>query len=185
MVGAALRAAGWVPDRLITGTLRRQKQTLASMGFSQAPEIHAGLNEYDFYDLLATRFDGKVPDPVRHDRKTHFRALREVIFDWQAGGLSGAKESWVDFATRVAKARRFATETEAKRVLVISSGGVIGQLVASALDAPARHMVALNLQVKNTSLTRFFFSEHRFSLHEFNTTPHFADQASAASMTYS
>ena len=185
MAGLALRAAGWVPDRLITGTLRRQKETLASMGFTTDPETHAGFNEYDFHDLLAVRFDGRVPDPVKHDRKVHFRALRETIFEWQAGGLDGARESWVDFATRVAKARTFACDTQAKRVLVISSGGPIGQLVASALDAPARHMVALNLQVKNTSKTRFFFAEHRFSLHEFNATPHFADQASAACLTYS
>lgn len=185
MVGAALRAAGWVPDRLITGNLRRQKETLASMGFSQAPEEHGGLNEYDFHDLLAVRFDGKVPDPVRHDRKTHFRTLRETLFDWQAGGVQGARESWRDFTTRVAKARSFACETDARRVLMVSSGGPIGQLVAAALDAPARQMVALNLQVKNTSITRFFFSEHTFSLHEFNATPHFADQANAAFMTYS
>jgi len=185
LVGASLRDAGWVPDRLITGTLRRQQETLASMGFEEPPEIHAGLNEYDFHDLLSVRFAGKVPDPVRHDRKTHFRTLRETIFDWQSGGLDGAGESWQDFAIRVAKALRFATETEAKRVLVISSGGTIGQMVASALDAPPRQMVALNLQVKNTSLTRFFFSTHSFSLHEFNATPHFGDADSAKFMTYS
>ncbi len=185
LAGAALRAVGWVPDRLITGTLRRQKETLASMGFDANPEEHAGLNEYDFNDLLAVRFGGEVPDPVRHDRKTHFRTLRETIYDWQLGGLEGAGESWRDFATRVARAQRFATETDAKRVLVISSGGPIGQMVASALDAPPRQMVALNLQVKNTSLTRFFFSAHSFSLHEFNATPHFANKASASLMTYS
>lgn len=185
MAGAVLRAAGWVPDRLVTGTLRRQKDTLTSMGFRQAPEEHGGLNEYDFHDLLTTRFNGEVPDQVRHDRKTHFRTLRDVIFEWQAGGLVGARESWVGFATRVAKARSFACDTGAKRVLVVSSGGPIGQLVAAALDAPAQAMVALNLQVKNTSFTRFFFSEHSFSLHEFNATPHFGDQQSAALMTYS
>lgn len=185
LAGAALRAAGWVPDRLITGTLRRQKETLASMGFESDPEIHEGLNEYDFNDLLSVRFDGKVPEPVRHDRKTHFRTLRETIYDWQGGGLEGAGESWMDFVTRVSKAQRFATETKAKRVLVISSGGPVGQMVASALDAPPRQMVALNLQVKNTSLTRFFFSDHGFSLHEFNATPHFADESSAKFMSYS
>jgi len=185
LAGAALRAAGWVPDRLVTGTLRRQKETLAAMGFGDDPETHAGLNEYDFYDLLQTRFDGKVPDQVRRDRKTHFRTLREVIYDWQAGGLDGARESWLAFVARVEAARAFAAGGDARRVLVVSSGGVIGQMVAAALDAPARQMVALNLQIKNTSMTRFIFSGDRFTLNEFNATPHFADQTNAAFMTYS
>lgn len=185
MVGAALREAGWVPDRLITGTLKRQQETLASMGFDAKPEIHAGLNEYDFYNLLDVQFDGKVPDDVRHDRKVHFRTLREMIYDWQGGGLTGASETWAEFAARVEAARQFATDTDARRVLVISSGGAIGQLVANTLGAPAKQMVALNLQIKNTSLTRFFFSKSAFFLHEFNATPHFTDQCSAKQMSFS
>lgn len=185
LAGAALRASGWVPDRLITGTLARQKQTLASMGFAEPPEEHAGLNEYDFHDLLAVRFGGRMPDDVRADRKTHFRALRETILEWQAGGLEGARESWSDFATRVVSARDFATDTDARRVLVISSGGPIGHLVASSLDAPPAQMMALNLQVKNTSMTRFMFSGDRITLHEFNATPHFAHAEQAKMMSYS
>lgn len=185
MAGAALRAAGWVPDRVMSGSLKRQQETLRSMGLTQAPEVHAGFNEYDFNDLLATHFGGKVPDMVRHDRKTHFRTLREVIFEWQDGGLHRARESWAEFAARVAAARDFACSSDAKRVLVVSSGGPIGQLTAHALQTPARQMVALNLQVKNTSFTRFFFSKSTFTLHEFNATPHFADKASAIHMSYS
>lgn len=185
MAGAALRAAGWVPDRLITGTLDRQRQTLASMGFGAAPEEHPGFDEYDFHDLLAVRFGGNLPEPVRTDRKTHFRALRDTIRDWQAGGLSGARETWAEFAARVAAARDFATGTPARRVLAISSGGPIGQLVASTLGAPPEQMIALNLQVRNTSMTRFIFSAGHLSLHEFNATPHLATVENARWMTYS
>ncbi|AVO39472.1 histidine phosphatase family protein [Pukyongiella litopenaei] len=185
LAGAALRGAGWVPDRLITGTLARQRDTLASMGFDAEPETHPGLNEYDFHDLLSVRFGGDVPDPVRHDRKTHFRTLRETILDWQAGGLTAARESWADFAGRVEAARAFATDTPARRVLVISSGGPIGQLVASSLGAPEAQMLALNLQVKNTSFTRFIFTGSRFFLHEFNTTPHLMAADRDHLLTYS
>jgi len=185
LAGQALHEAGWVPDRLVTGTLTRQHETLASMGFSEQPETHAGLNEYDFHDLLSVRFKGDVPDPVRHDRKTHFRTLRETILDWQAGGLAGARESWRDFVHRVEDARNFATKTDARRVLVISSGGPIGQLVAASLGAPDAQMMSLNLQVKNTSLTRFFFSKQAFFLHEFNATPHFSSEECAKLLTYS
>jgi len=185
VAGAALRASGWAPDRVITGTLARQKQTLRAMGFEAAPETHPGWNEYDFHDLLDARFNGAVPEPVRADRKTHFRTLRETILEWQAGGIPGARESWTDFAARVQAARDFATGQDVERVLVISSGGTIGQLVAASLGAPPKQMIALNLQVKNTSITRFIFSGSRFFLHEFNATPHFARPETADLLTYS
>jgi len=185
LVGQALQQAGWVPDRVVTGTLRRHDETLTSMGFSEAPERHAGFNEYDFHDLLSVRFDGKVPDEVRCDRKTHFRTLRQTLLDWQAGGLEGARESWRDFVARVGAARDHAKRPGAKRVLAISSGGAIGQLVAMTLGAPPEAMIALNLQVKNTSMTRFIFSGEKVFLHEFNAVPHLAHADRAQFLTYS
>ena len=184
-LGKLLADLNWVPDRLVTGTLVRQKDTLSSMGFNQAPEEHTGFNEYDFSDLLAARFQGDVPDLVKGDRKTHFRALRETVFEWQDAAFDGASETYAEFAERVEAARQFATDTKAKRVLVISSGGVIGQLTATALGAPIRQMMQLNLQVKNTAMTRFMFSGSAFSLHEFNATPHFMQPAGADLLSYS
>lgn len=185
LAGDVLRETGWVPDRLVTGTLLRQKDTLTAMGFGEAPEEHAGLNEYDFHDLLHVRFNGDVPDAVRGERKTHFRTLRDTILDWQDGGCIGAKETWAEFETRVAAARAFATDTDARRVLVISSGGPIGQLVATTLNAPKNMMMELNLQVKNSSMTRFVFSGQRFFLHQFNATPHLDPADRAGLLTYS
>lgn len=184
-VGAVLADLGWVPDRLVTGTLIRQKDTLSAMGFDAAPEEHAGFNEYDFHDLLHARFAGNVPDLVKGDRKTHFRALRDTIFEWQDNAFDGAAETWADFSARVEAARVFATDTTAKRVLVVSSGGVIGQLTAAALGAPIRQMMNLNLQIKNSSITRFMFSGSNFSLQEFNATPHFSHAEGAKMESYS
>ena len=184
-VGALLREMDWHPDRLVTGTLKRQKDTLASMGFDTAPEEHAGFNEYDFGDLLHARFKGNMPDMVKGDRRTHFRALRETVFEWQDAAFDGASETYAEFAARVEAARAFATDTDAKRVLVVSSGGVIGQLTATALGADKRHMMELNLQVKNTAMTRFMFKGERCSLHEFNATPHFMSPGGAALLSYS
>jgi broad specificity phosphatase PhoE len=184
-VGAVLRDLDWTPDRLITGTLNRQKDTLYSMGFDADPEEHAGFNEYDFGDLLHARFKGDVPDLVKGDRKTHFRALRETVFEWQDAAFDGASETYAEFVTRVEAARAFATDTDAKKVLVVSSGGVIGQMTSVALGADKRHMMNLNLQVKNTSLTRFMFSGPSFSLHEFNATPHFMTRDGADLLSYS
>ena len=185
LVGAALREMGWVPDRLVTGTLARQKETLRGMGFTDAPEEHAGWNEYDFHDLLRVKFGGTIPDLVQHDRKTHFRTLRDVLREWQVGGVAGARESWAQFTARIEAARQQATREGAERVLVISSGGAIGQLTAAALSAPPEQMIALNLQVKNTAMSRFIFTQRAFFLHEFNATPHFVQPAHADMLSYS
>ena len=184
-LGALLRSLDWVPDRVVTGTLRRQKDTLAAMEIDIAAEEHPGFDEYDFQDLLHARYEGAVPALVKGDRKSHFRALRETVFGWQDAAFDGARETYAEFAARVEAARRFACDTEARRVLVISSGGVIGQLTATALGADKRHMMDLNLQVKNTALSRFMFKGLRFTLHEFNATPHFMTPEGAALISYS
>ena len=186
LLGEVLRRAGLRPDRLITGSLTRQKDTLAHMGFDGTPEEHAGFDEYDFHDLLHQRFGGEVPDMVLRDRKAHFRTLRDTLGDWQAGGLAGARESWAQFAQRVEAARRHATRPGADCVLAVSSGGPIGRLVAACLDAPDAMMITLNLQVRNTSVTRFIFTgSGRFFLNEFNAVPHFMTPDGAPMMTYS
>ncbi|WP_121065214.1 histidine phosphatase family protein [Chachezhania antarctica] len=185
LAGEALRAAGWIPDRMITGTLERQKETLASMGFDGEAEEHPGLNEYDFKDILNARFRGEVPEDVRKDRRSHYQTLRDTIWEWQKAAFSGCTESWIDFSTRVEAARKFATDTDARRVLVVSSGGPIGQLVATSLDAPEPVMMTLNLQAKNTGMTKFIFNRSVFYLHEFNATPQFASADRADLLTYS
>jgi broad specificity phosphatase PhoE len=185
LVGNALAEMGWVPDRLVTGTLTRQRDTLTSMGFDQGHEEHAGFNEYDIHNLLHTRFADGVPDLVIGDRKTHFRTLRETVLEWQDGGLVGANESWHDFTTRVTAALEFAITTDARRVLVVSSGGPIGQMTANSLSAPDPMMMELNLQVKNTSITKFIFSKGRVFLQGFNATPHLDVSQNAHLLTYS
>lgn len=183
-VGQTLREMGWVPDRTITGTLTRQVETLASMGFDVG-ETHDGFNEYDFNDLLNARYKGDVPDMVKGDRKTHFRTLRETVFEWQADQIEGPAESWATFTTRVEKARAAACAPGAERVLAVSSGGVIGQLVAASLSAPDKMMMTLNLQIKNTSITKFVFTDRAFFLHEFNAAPHMVSGDAAELLTYS
>jgi broad specificity phosphatase PhoE len=183
--GEWLRGMGWAPDRVVTGTLNRQRDTATEMGFDPEREEHAGLNEYDFSNLLNARFKDGIPDLVQGDRKVHFRTLRETVFAWQRDEIENPYETWDAFCTRVEAARAFSVDTDAKRVLVISSGGVIGQITAASLHAPAQHMMNLNLQIKNAAMTRFMFSGSLFSLNEFNATPHYATLDGAKLMSYS
>ncbi|MEP6068032.1 MAG: histidine phosphatase family protein [Paracoccaceae bacterium] len=167
-----LDRTGWHPDCILSGTMVRHSQTLKAMQM-EPDDTHAGFNEYDFHNLLSVRFDGQTPSDVLQDRKTHFRILRDTILGWQGGGLEAADESWISFKLRTSDAMSAAMTTQARRVLVVTSGGVIGQLVAATLNAPSATMVDLNLQVKNTSVSTFVFSKGRVSLNGFNATPHF------------
>lgn len=185
LAGDALRAMGWVPDRLISGTLERQRDTLSALQFEGRAEEHAGFNEYDFGDLLRAKYKGNVPELVKGDRKVHFRTLRETVFEWQDDQLDDPYETWGQFETRVAEALKFATDTDARRVLVVSSGGVIGQLVASTMQAPKRMMMEVNLQIKNASITRFVFSKGRVFMTGMNATPHLDHTDTQHLMTYS
>lgn len=184
LLGGLLRDRGWTPDRIVTGALLRQRDTATGMGLP-AQETQPGFDEYDFHDLLACRFPGGIPAEVMQDRKTHFRTLRETLRMWQAGTLAGVAESWDAFGARVAQAVAGATRDGAQRVLVISSGGPIGWLVAATLGAPAEAMIALNLQIKNTAMTRFVFNRRIRYLSGFNETPHLDGPEQADMLSYS
>ncbi len=170
--GDWLRAHGWVPDRVLTGDLSRQRGTADEMGFASA-RIDPGFDEYDSGALLAWRpFTGS-------DRRAYFLHLRETVHAWIDGGECGG-ETFANFAARVDRAFCDAMRPGAKRVLVVSSGGVVGRMVAETLKAPPRMMMALNLQVRNTAMTRWIYSPRGVHLHSFNALPHLSAPADAA-----
>ena len=78
-----------------------------------------------------------------------------------------------------------ATRDGADKILVVSSGGVIGQIIADIVGGPAKTMMNLNLQIKNTAFTKFIISCRRRFLHEFNATPHLDVPENAEKLTYS
>lgn len=186
LVGQALKTRGWRADRIVIGAQVRHRETLEGMGYTSGEiEVDSGFNEYDFHDLLLARYGGDVPDLVLGDRKTHFRTLRETVFEWQSGGLPNARESWTDFTSRIENALAKATRDGAERILVVSSGGVIGQITADTVGGPAKMMMTLNLQIKNTAINKFIISGSKRFLHEFNATPHLDVPEHAGKLTYS
>lgn len=168
-LGTHLRALNWMPDRLVCGTLTRQLETMTGLDLKGEVETHAGFNEYS---IDAGHYGQQAAAASADGRKAYFRALRDIVFQWQADTLGQSSESWADFVARGNAALDFATQTKARRVLVVSSGGVIGGLVARMLKAPDAMMMELNLQIKNTAITKFVFSGKRRMLQEFNATPH-------------
>ncbi len=170
-LGDHLRAGGVTFDTVAAGALRRQQET--AFAIAEALELPVetveGLEEYDADALLAA--SGGLAMSQAASRADHFRRLRTVLADWAAGGLGDAPESWEAFQTRLGAATATLTEGRS-RVLAASSGGAIAAIVARALDLPAAQMIELNLQARNTGVTRLIFARRGVYLNQFNGVPH-------------
>lgn len=179
-------------DRVVTGSLRRHRETLAGLregGLGAADaQAYAGLNEYEAEVLLRAHLGGQPlpPAPVDGDRRHHFRLLREALAGWAAGNLQcDAHLPFDAFARGAREALAQATQPGAKRVLVVSSGGPISALIAGVLGAPAAAMVDLNLQMRNTGISEFAFGGKAIRCVSFNGVPHLDLPERRGFVTYS
>lgn len=179
-------------DHVICGTLQRHAQTvdaiLRGMGREDTRyDRHPGLNEYDFDGLFAAAADD-YPEIARRasgTMKEHFRALKQVLHLWSEDKLRGpVPEAWAQFQQRVANARAAIRRGGGQRVLVVSSGGPIAVTAQQVLAAPASSAIALNLQIRNSSISQYFFNADAFHLASFNGIPHLEDPERHAFRTY-
>ncbi|MFL9954020.1 histidine phosphatase family protein [Paraburkholderia nemoris] len=179
-------------DRVVIGTMQRHRQTadaiLAAMG---GPQIElaqdAGLNEYDFEALFAAVGDEGLPSGLSatSSKKDFFKGLRHVLQLWTDDRLPGAvPETWQQFQTRVQRARSAIQRAGGRRVLVVSSGGPIAVTAQQVLQAPAASAIALNLQIRNSSVCQYVFNDDAMSLVSFNSVPHLEHAERREFVTY-
>jgi len=179
-------------DRVMAGTLRRHAQTVDAIwrGLGAPPidcEIHPGLDEYDFHALFRALGDehAALTKRATQSPRDFFKALRQVLELWSQGALDGrAPETWRAFQQRVADARAAIQQGSAQRVLVVSSGGVIAAMTQQVLQAPAATAIALNMQIRNSSVSHFFFNRDALHLSSFNAVGHLDDTQRRAFQTY-
>ncbi|CAE6692350.1 MULTISPECIES: histidine phosphatase family protein [Paraburkholderia] len=179
-------------DRVVIGTMQRHRQTadaiLAAMG---GPPIElaqdAGLNEYDFEALFAAVGDEGLPSALSatSSKKDFYKGLRHVLQLWADDRLPGAvPETWQQFQTRVQRARSDIQRAGGRRVLVVSSGGPIAVTAQQVLQAPAASAIALNLQIRNSSVCQYVFNDDAMSLVSFNSVPHLEHAERREFVTY-
>ena len=191
-------AEGIVPDRVWCGTLERQQRSAEAAGavFAAAGEpwprveVDEHFNEFPAEELLP-----RILDALRHShpelaviaadyqsadndaaRYRHFhRLLEAVMAHWVAGSAELPEAmTWPAFSERVRGAmRRVMRETGQGRTAAgFTSGGPIGVIVQSVLQAPHIKALELNWRIHNGSVTRYTFSGDRISLDRFNDTRH-------------
>jgi broad specificity phosphatase PhoE len=191
-LGEYYAQAGLTFDRVVIGTMRRHAQTadalLTAMGGQPAEIVQDdGLNEYDFRALFsAVGESGMASGLLAESSMKHFyKGLKQVLQLWSEDKLPGrVLETWAQFQARVERARLAIQRSGGKRVLVVSSGGPIAVFTQQILQAPAAAAIALNMQIRNSSVSQYVFNDSAMSLVTFNTLPHLEQAERRELVTY-
>jgi broad specificity phosphatase PhoE len=209
-LGEYFKGKGVTFEAALTGTLTRQRQTLAGicqgMGVtftSDAPSppggsaadaaasagphlVWPGLNEYDSEAVISAihPYPLQKPDtPALY--KHHFRLLKDGLAQWMAGVVSPrGMPHYTEFAAGVAGALEHVRSHHQGNVLLVSSGGPISTAVGQVLGTSPEATIELNMRIRNSSVTEFAFSPKRCRLVTYNTLPHLDAPEYADWITY-
>ncbi|MCL2915520.1 phosphoglycerate mutase family protein [Shewanella corallii] len=177
MLGEYVKANAIQFDVAVTGTLKRQLDTLNHMGISYSDQKYIPsllANEFDFETLMQVYAQYQPCDSnlLKSSKSEYFRALRVAFQRWSQGEFSGHLEPYEDFSQRVTELRSLVCHSGHQKVLVISSGGVIATVLGQLLNVPISNVIELNLQMKNTGISRCFFNRNTMRISSFNESPH-------------
>jgi broad specificity phosphatase PhoE len=176
LLGVALAARGVRPDVIVSGGMRRHRETVenvvdgADLG-DVSVELDPGWDEYDHVSMLAqvpTTFTGERPTPAE------FQAWMEQATDrWIRGeNAEDYHEPFGDFTGRVEAALRRAVGGRHGTTLVVTSGGPISWVTASLLGGGAALWSRLNVVCVNTGVTKLVTGRRGVTLVTFNEHTH-------------
>lgn len=180
-LGTHLRATNPHFDRVITGTLSRQEDTARAMGYEITAQ-DTRLNELSYF-ALARALEVQHGVPAPRDATEFATHLPQVIDHWTRGMLSDVPETYDCFAARVTGAIDEICGSPG-RVLVVTSGGVIGMVMRHALELQNGGMARMMLQIMNASLHRLEYVHDMLMVGAFNATPHLDAPDRAHARTY-
>ncbi len=189
-LGEYFKYKGVTFDAAMTGTLKRQIQTFdgicSGIGVAMQAASWGGLNEYDSEAVIAAIHPCKLEKPDTPERyKHHFRLLRDGLAQWMAGVVSPTgMPSYSDFAAGVTAALDHIRRHHDGNVLLVSSGGPISTAVGLVLGTSPEATIALNMRIRNCSVTEFAFSPKGHRLLTYNTLPHLDAPEYASWVTY-
>lgn len=179
-------------DSVVTGDMLRHKETAAGIqaGASSALPVitDAGWNEFDFNAVVGAylHMHPEKRPAENAPRAEFYRLLKSAMFAWSKQEIGeNLPESWHAFTGRVASAVARICESDSKNVLVASSGGAIAITMMNMLGLSVEKAVNFNLQIKNTSISHFFFNRDGIQLSSFNNVGHLDMPERKSLITYS
>ncbi len=155
-------------DEVFSGSLRRQKETAADMGFENVT-VDERLNEIAYYDLTdeMAAHNPEIARSSPEDFVTHFPA---TLSAWRDGHIKGT-ETYQAFTDRVQDMMDLAAQP-GRRILCVTSGGIIAQSVSRILGLDIPQMARIALPILNTSVHRIHVTDHGPLVSAFNGSPH-------------
>ena len=154
-------------DQFFCGDLKRQVATIQAINNNYKPEILIGLNEYEAETLIESYFSGDIPFEIFQDKKKYFRIMRLALQKWQNNELKGLKNCWYDFRHQVLESLRYMTKNTECNTLAVTSGGPISLILSEIFKSAPSTMIDLNLQIKNTSITKIVVTKSKLVFHLF------------------
>ncbi len=154
-------------DKVISGSLRRHKETAAGIGYAE-PFIDPRLNEMDYFSLGQALEDVHgVPFPGPDEFAAH---VPQVMEAWHRAEIMGV-ETFASFEARVTGVLQEAA-SPGVRVLCVTSGGVIGMIIRHLLRLDPTRMAHILLPIMNSSVHRVHVIPQGPILASFNSVPH-------------
>jgi broad specificity phosphatase PhoE len=176
LLGAALAARGIAPDLVVSGGMRRHRETVenlvAGAGLdSVSVEVDPGWDEYDHVSMLAqvpTTFTGEKPTPAE------FQAWMELATDrWIRGEhADDYHEPFAAFTGRVEGGLKRAVGGSQGTTVVVTSGGPISWVAASLLGGGTTLWSRLNVVCVNSGVTKLVTGRRGVTMVSFNEHTH-------------
>jgi broad specificity phosphatase PhoE len=175
-----LERRGVVAERVLTGSLRRQRDSAAP--WPQAI-VDPAWNEYDDHDILSHHTETTARlDAAENFTSRDFQAVLDAgLGAWIGAGAGGpCAETWPRFCERIDGALARVTDGlgRGQTALVFSSSGVISALAARLVDAD---FLALNRIAVNTAITKVIVGSRGRTLVSYNEHGHLEE---AGLLTY-
>lgn len=168
-LGEYLRNTGMTQARVYSGTLRRHVETAAGMGHTD-PIRDARLNELEYF-TLATLLEEQTGLAIPEEREGFIDHLPKVFAHWQAGEIDGAPETYAAFEARISEVLTEIAQGDGP-ALVVTSGGLIANVMRQALALDIAGMSRMALAIMNSSMHRMFPIGGHLSPVLFNAVPH-------------
>jgi broad specificity phosphatase PhoE len=198
-LGSYFAGCGERIDRIYSGTLRRQTETAeiiaAALRQQTTIAIEPAFDEYDS-DIILKTFAASLSaeqlaesgwPALKTDRRKFQFFLERAARAWVEAQIAAeAMTPWHGFHGRIVAALEniMRSEGRSKTLLISTSGGVIGTVVAHVLGLANHVGIELNWAVHNASITRLIYSADKVSLSMFNGLPHLDREGLRQLITY-
>jgi broad specificity phosphatase PhoE len=199
LLGQHLRRIGFHADAYLSGTLDRQRSTLAAMlqglEATTTTEALAAFNEYDHEAILGAYLPrvmqdlGLSPDQrvtLFADTRQFQDAFTRVMGHWVEGTAHERPpfETWEAFQTRIREALKRLATAGPERIVIVTSGGPISLAVQAALGLTPEKTFALNWAILNASITELRVRRGALMLSSFNGVAHLELAGEPGLLTY-